>query len=82
VSFFRLLWGIITILPSFFFSCFFTLRISDLDKLNLVKVRSGGSVLDLSQFSLLPQLPLKMTLDSKMFKRDEKNNNNLVTQNP
>ena len=31
-------------------------RITDLDKLNLVKIRNGGLVLGSSQFSLLPKI--------------------------
>ena len=43
-----------------------TLRITDLDKLNLVKLDNGGLVLGSSQFLLLSQLPQKMTLTSKV----------------
>jgi len=44
----------------------------DLDRLNLVKLAYGGKVL--GQLSLMPQLPVKMTLDPKVVKRDSKNN--------
>ena len=47
-------------------------RILDLNKLNLVKIRNGGLVLSSSQFPLLPQLPQKMTLDSKFVINDSK----------
>ena len=40
----------------------------DLDKLNLVKLGYDGSVLGLSQFLLLPQLPQKMILALKVVK--------------
>jgi len=50
-----------------------TVRIKYLDKLNLVKIRNGGKVLGSSQFSLLPQLPQKMTLASKVIKNLLKN---------
>ena len=41
-----------------------TVRITDEDKLNLVKFGIGGLVLGSSQFLLLPQLPQKRTLSS------------------
>ena len=40
--------------------------VMDLDRPNLVKLCYGGLVLGLSQFSLLPQLPQKMMLASKV----------------
>ena len=49
-----------------------TVRITDLDKLNLVKIRNGVLVLGSSQYLLLPQPPQKMTLNSKVSKRDSK----------
>jgi len=45
-------------------------RLTDLDKLNLVKLGYGGSVLGSSQFLRLPQLPQKITLVSKVVKSD------------
>ena len=48
----------------------YTVRNTDLDKLNLVKICYSGLVLDSSQ--LLPQLSQKMTLDSKVVKIDSK----------
>jgi hypothetical protein len=36
------------------------------------KLAYGGSTLGLSQFTLLPQLPLKTSLDSKVVKIDSK----------
>ena len=47
-------------------------RTRDLDKLNLVKLAYGGKVLGSSQFLLLPQLPQKATLRSKLVKNDSK----------
>ena len=50
-----------------------TVRITDLDKLNLVKLDYGGFIIDSSQCLLLPKLPQKMTLtSSKVFKYDSK----------
>jgi len=49
--------------PSFFDEN--TKRVTDLDKLNLVKPRNVAMVLGSSQFSILPQLPQK-GLDSKL----------------
>ena len=46
--------------------------VADLDKLNLVKIHNGGLNLGSSQFSLLTQLPQKMTLASEVVKRDSK----------
>ena len=46
--------------------------IKNLDKLNLLKLANGGLVLGSSQFLLLPQLPLKMILASKVVKSDSK----------
>ena len=43
-----------------------TLRITDLDKLKFI------SILGLSQFSILPQLPQKIMLASKVVKIDSK----------
>ena len=45
-----------------------TVCITDLFKLNLVKIRNGGLVLCSSQFPVLPQLPQKMTLAAKVVK--------------
>ena len=50
----------------------FKIRITDLYKLNLVKLGYGGLALGLSQYSILPQLPQKMTLASKVVKSDSK----------
>jgi len=36
------------------------------------KFAYGGSILGLSQFTLVPQVPLKMVLDLKMVKNDSK----------
>ena len=47
-------------------------RITDLDKLNLVKIQNGGQVSGSSQFPLMPRLPQKMTLASKVVKNDSK----------
>ena len=44
----------------------------DLDKLNLDKLGYGGSVLVLSQFLQLPQVPQEMMLASKVVKSDSK----------
>ena len=41
-------------------------NITNLDKFNLVKICNGGLVLGSSQFSLLPKLPQKMMLASKV----------------
>jgi len=49
-----------------------TVRIKDLDKLKLVKICNNGQVLGSSQFSLLPQLPQKTMLASKVVKNDSK----------
>ena len=43
-----------------------TVRVKDLDKLKLVKIAYGGLFLGSSQFLLLPQLPLKIKLASKV----------------
>ena len=48
--------NVIFILPAFKIS---SVRITDLDKLYLVKFGNGGSVLGLSLFLLPPQLPQK-----------------------
>ncbi len=45
---------------------------TDLDKLNLVKFINDGWVLGSSQFLILPKLAQKMTLGSKVVKRDPK----------
>ena len=54
---------------------------TDLDRLNFyrafhsfrqAKIANGGLILGLSRFSLLPQLPYKMMLDSKVVKIDSK----------
>ena len=42
--------------------------IKNLNKVNLVKLANGCLVLGLSKLPLLPQLPQKMTLASKMVK--------------
>ncbi len=47
-----------------------TVCFTDLGKLNLLMV--GGSILSSSQFLLLPQLPQKMELASKVVKVDSK----------
>ena len=49
-----------------------TVRIKDLDKLNLIKLAYGGLVLGLNYILLLPQLPHKIMLASKVVKRDSK----------
>jgi len=41
------------------------------------KFAYGGSILDWSQFTLLPQLPLKMMLSLKVVKIDSKISNSL-----
>jgi len=41
------------------------------------KIPDGGSVLGSSQFSILPQLPLKMMLGLKVVKIDSKISNSL-----
>ena len=46
--------------------------VMDLDKLNLDKLGYGGSVLVLSQFLQLPQVPQEMMLASKVVKSDSK----------
>ena len=48
------------------------MRITNLEKLSLFKLGSGGLVLGLSQFLLLPLLPQKMNLSSKVVKSDSK----------
>ena len=50
----------------------YSVRIKDLDTINLVKICTGGLVLGLSKFPLLPQLPQKMMLVSKVVKSDSK----------
>ena len=50
----------------------FKIRITDLCKINLVKLGYGGLALGLSQYSILPQPPQKMTLASKVVKSDSK----------
>ena len=52
--------------------CQTTLNITDMDKLNLVKLGNGGLVSGSSQFLLLPQLPQKMILPSKKGKGGSK----------
>jgi len=47
-----------------------TERISDLDKLNLVKFAYSGLVLGWSKFLKLPQLPQIILLALKLLKRD------------
>ena len=47
-------------------------RFTDLDKLNLVKIYNGSKVLGSSQFLILPQLPQKTTLASKVVEIDSK----------
>jgi len=42
------------------------------------KVANGGSILGLSQFTLLPQLPLKTMLSFKVVKIDSKISNSLL----
>ena len=49
-----------------------TVHIMDLDELNLVKFCYGGLILGSSLFSLLPQLPQKMTIAFKVDKIDLK----------
>ena len=51
---------------------FYTECVMGLDKLNLVKFHNDGLILDLSQFSILPQLPQNTLLDSKVAKRIKK----------
>ena len=46
--------------------------ITDLDKLNLVKICNGGLGLGSKQFPLLPQLPQKLTLASNFVKSESK----------
>ena len=46
--------------------------VRDFDKLNLVKVNNGGSVLNSRQFLLCPQLLQKMMLTSEAVKSDWK----------
>ena len=50
----------------------FTDRFTDLDKPNLFELAYGGLVLGSSQFLLLPQLPHKMMLVSKVVKSNSK----------
>jgi len=45
---------------------------SNLSLTEQAKLAYGGSVLGSSQFTLLPQLPLKTTLDLKVVKTDSK----------
>ena len=45
---------------------FYTECVLDVNKLNLVKLSFGGSILSVRHFLLLPQLPQKMTLNSKI----------------
>ena len=45
---------------------FATVYIKDLDKLNLVKLVNGGLVLGSSHFLLLPHMPKKMKIASKL----------------
>ena len=40
--------------------------VTELDKFNLVKIGYGGLVLGISQFMILPQLPQKMMLTTKV----------------
>ena len=47
-----------------------TVRIKDLDKLDLVNLAFGGKVLGSSSFSLPPLLPHKIMLASKVVKID------------
>ena len=49
-----------------------TMLIKDLDNLNFFKFAYGGQILGLSQSSLLPQLPRKMTFASKVVEIDSK----------
>ena len=49
-----------------------TVRFTDLDKLNLVIIHNGSKDLGSIQFSLMPQLPHKMTLTSIVVKIDPK----------
>ena len=49
-----------------------TVRFTDLDKLNLVIIHNGSKDLGSIQFSLMPQLPHKMTLTSIVVKIDSK----------
>ena len=46
--------------------------ITDLDKLNLVILVYGGLILGSSRFFLLPQLPQKIQLATKVVKSDSK----------
>ena len=48
--------------------CFSIQCVTDLDKLNLVKLGYGGLILGWRQFLLLLQLPQKMRLTSKVTK--------------
>ena len=50
----------------------YTMCIMDLDMLNKVNLTNGGLDLGSSQFFLLPQLPQKMTLASKVVKNDSR----------
>ena len=49
-----------------------TVRIKDLNKLNLVNLAYGGLVLGSSQFTLLSEMPQKMMPTSKVVKNDSK----------
>ena len=51
--------------------------VTDLDKLNLVKFGFGGFILGFSLFSLLPKLPQKTLIASKVVKSDSKISNAL-----
>ena len=48
------------------------MRITDFDEPNLVKTHKIGLILGSSQFALMPQLPQKMALGSKVVKGDSK----------
>ena len=48
------------------------MRITDLDKLNFIKLGYSGLVSGSSQFSLLPLLSQKMTIASKVVQCDPK----------
>jgi hypothetical protein len=47
---------------------------TDLDKINFVKIHDGGLVLGSNHSSLLPQLPSKIKLATKMVENDLKKN--------
>ncbi len=51
---------------------FFRLSYRAFHRFGQAKLGNGGSVLGSSQFTLLPQLPLKATLDLKVEKIDTK----------